>query len=261
MRRLLAAALVAAIAGMCVGTAQAADYRLLRLDGKLVKWGEPGFGSGATLTYAIANRRMDFPKAINCRAIAPVKRMLAKSGIAMRDFEGELAAAFLAWERVANLRFERVDDPGTADIVIGEQVKPRGHAFANVAYDHRNDDGAVRSITRSLVCFNPKHRWKIGFDGNDRIYDLRFTLIHEIGHAIGLDHEGSGDQIMGFVYHEAFREPQPGDIAGASRLYGPALGAPQIAGGNGDDRPGSGDTESEHPVLSLGREGAQRPDN
>lgn len=259
MRRLLAAIFIAAFAGMFAGSAEAADYRLLRLGGKLVKWGKPEFGAGATLTYAIASRRMNFPDAINCRGIQPVKRMLAKSGIAMRTFETELAAAFLAWERIANIRFEQVDDPASANIVIGAQIRPRGHAFANVAYEEESE-GEIRVISKSLVCFNPQRRWKIGFDGNDNIYDLRFTLMHEIGHAIGLDHEGTGEQIMGFAYHEAFRQPQHGDIAGASQLYGPAVGAPVIAAGgvghgSGADAAGAGDT----PVLSLGHErGAPR---
>lgn len=261
MRRLLAATLVAAFVGMCGGAAQAGEYRLLHLDGKLVKWGEPDFGSGAALTYAVANRQIKFPDAINCKAIMPVKRMLANSGIAMRVFESELAAAFLAWEQVANIRFKRVENPDEANIVIGAQVEPRGHAFANVAHEEGDESAAIRKISKSLVCFNPKRQWKVGFDGNDKIYDLRFTLIHEIGHAIGLDHEGSGDQMMGFAYHEAFRQPQSGDIAGVSRLYGAALGAPQVAGTDNRKRTLSAGAAWRSPFLSLGRGKTDRDDD
>lgn len=255
MRRMLAAALVAAVMGMFAGSAIAADYRLLRLDGQIVKWGGPGFGSGATLTYALASRRMTFPEAINCGQIQPLKAMLVRSEIALHEFESELAAAFRAWERVANIRFRRVEDPSSANIVIGEQVKSRGRAFANVAYKKNSAASNMREISKSLVCFNPRQRWKIGFDGDDAIYDLRFTLMHEIGHAIGLDHEGSGDQLMGFAYHEAFREPQAGDIAGASLLYGPAPGAPNMAGGKPRDHVEAGAASGPGwPSLSLGRE-------
>jgi hypothetical protein len=51
-------------------------------------------------------------------------------------------------------------------------------------------------------------------------YDLRYTIAHEIGHAIGLDHPAAGGQIMGYRYEEQFRDLQPGDIAGAVLLYG-----------------------------------------
>jgi hypothetical protein len=78
----------------------------------------------------------------------------------------------------------------------------------------------VKPISRALICLNPLKRWKIGFDGDLGVYDLRYTLAHEIGHTIGLDHPDGGTQIMGYRYLEQFRELQPGDIAGAVRLYG-----------------------------------------
>ena len=74
-----------------------------------------------------------------------------------------------------------------ADILIGAQVEPEGWAFANVFYDARSAD-AVKPISQSLICLNPLKRWKIGFDGDLKSYDLRYTIAHEIGHAIGLDH-------------------------------------------------------------------------
>lgn len=257
MRRLFAVALVAAVMGICAASAHAAGYRLLNFDGGLVKWGEPGFGEGADVTYALADHPMSFPDAVNCRAIRPMNRVLARSALSLRDFKRELSAAFAAWERVADIRFRRVDDPETANLVIGSQTRPRGRAYANVAYKPAAVGSDIRAISKSLICLNPEHRWKIGFDGDDTVYDLRFTLMHEIGHAIGLDHEGSHDQLMGFAYHENFREPQAGDIAGASALYGPAPGAPRIADSERrDDRDRA--ARPRHPFLSLGQEHAPR---
>ncbi len=82
----------------------------------------------------------------------------------------------------------------------------------------------IAEITRSAVCLNPAHKWKIGFDGDLKSYDLRYTFAHEIGHAIGLDHYLRGSSIMHFKYRETFRSLQPGDIAGARWVYGPADG-------------------------------------
>jgi hypothetical protein len=145
--------------------------------------------------------------------------LLKHSGIDRKTLEHETAAAFRMWEQVANIRFE-VAEPGTRpDILIGAQRDPLAFAFADVAYVR--GDGPLRPIERSLVCFNPVKRWKVGFDGNLAVYDLRYTLAHEIGHAIGLDHPGPHGQVMSVHYQEGFRTLQAGDVSGAVRIYGP----------------------------------------
>lgn len=79
----------------------------------------------------------------------------------------------------------------------------------------------MRSISRALICLNPAEPWKVGFDGNLAVYDLRYTLTHEIGHTIGLDHPAARGELMYVDYEEKFRVPQPGDVRGAAALYGP----------------------------------------
>lgn len=233
----------------------AGDHKLLRLGGSWVKWGSPVIGTRARVTYALATRRMDFPNARNCRSIVPVEALLQESGISPQDFRRELRAAFDAWSRAADVTFVPVDDPARADIVIGAQRRPRGRAFTDVSYGALIQD-KTRRIRRSLVCLNPAIRWKVGFDGNVDIYDLRYTLIHEIGHAIGLDHPGPSGQIMSFKYHEDFRGLQPGDIHGASLLYGrrnrTAAAPAQPAGGPQERQPRDDAQPGAAPRLSLG---------
>jgi len=205
--------------------AEAADaglaekFRLLRLDGRQVKWGSPELGTGARVSYALVAGRVHFSGSHNCGEMAPVAPLLASSGISAADFTTELRAAFAMWEAVADISFEPAADPSKAQILIGIQGKPTGWAFANVAYD-RSTDAATGRIEKSLICLNPTKLWKIGFGGDVRIYDLRYTFAHEIGHAIGLDHPGPAGQLMAFEYVETSRELQPGDIHGAVLLYG-----------------------------------------
>ena len=146
--------------------------------------------------------------------------LTASSQVAMTAMREEISAAFAMWESVAGISFREAADPAKADILIGAQVEPEGWAFADVFYD-THSPSEVKPISRSLVCLNPAKRWKIGFDGDLKTYDLRYTIAHEIGHAIGLDHPSSAGTIMGYRYEERFRDLQPGDVQGAVALYGP----------------------------------------
>ena len=204
-----------------VGAQTLVEYRHIVLDGHALKWGRPVLGTGARVTYALVHDAVDFPSARNCSAMGPVDGLLGRSGIAPDVFAEELTAALKVWEKAANITFIPAA-PGEADILIGAQMRPMGYAFANVDYDKSEVGDGPRSLLRSLVCLNPEKRWKIGFDGDLEVYDLRYTLIHELGHAIGLDHPAIAGQLMAYNYGEKFRVLQAGDIAGIEKLYGPS---------------------------------------
>lgn len=208
-----------------------AGYRLLELDGYKVKWGSQDFGVGARVSYAFADRKLMFDDARNCGELAPMKA-LSGPELSYETLVRETAAAFRVWERAANLSFYQVSNVQDADIILGAQGQPHMRAFANVTYASGETQG-VRTIKQALVCLNPEHKWKVGFDGNTDVYDIRYTLIHEIGHALGLDHPGPSGQLMGFRYTEDFPELQPGDLRGIRRLYGDAVNNDQLANGPG----------------------------
>lgn len=194
-------------------------FRLLDFDGIFVRWGGTG-AEPVTVTYAFVEQPVEFGDARNCSAMVPIDNLLAHSQIAPSTFRQEVTAAFEMWEGAANIRFVPAL-PGTRPgILIGAQRDPIAHAFADVAYA-KGVRGSLRPIERSLICLNPAKRWKVGFDGNLTVYDLRYTIAHEIGHAIGLDHPEPHGQIMSMRYHEDFRTLQAGDVSGAVRIYGP----------------------------------------
>ena len=208
---------------------RADGYRLLELEGYKVKWGERKLGVGASISYAFANETMRFEEARNCGVLVPMKA-LSGQDLPFETLERETAAAFRVWERAADLSFHRVANAIEADIILGAQGEPRMRAFANVSFAPEEEEG-VRTIRQSLVCLNPEQKWKVGFGGDKEVYDIRYTLIHEIGHAIGLDHPGPSGQVMGFRYTEAFPGLQPGDLLGIRRLYGRGASGSQLADG------------------------------
>ena len=215
----LAAGLVCSVIG-AASAADAESYKILRLDGNNVRW-QPVAGKAPVITYAIATQSMDFPGARNCQKLTAPDELLAASALTISTFRDEVAAAFAMWQTVADIHFREAESPAEADIVLGAQVDPTGHAFADVFYDAASRE-RLKPISKALVCLNPSKAWKIGFNGDLRTYDIRYTIAHEIGHAIGLDHPNGAGQIMGYRYEERFRQLQPGDVAGALVLYGAA---------------------------------------
>ena len=194
-----------------------AAFRLLTLDGAGVKWAN-NLGTTPTVTYAIVRNNSRFPHARNCKGVQSPDSLLSASGIERHSFDQEVRAAFDMWEQVTDINFQEVDDVEAAGILIGAQSEPEGNAFANV--DYKLGEGQFRQIDKSLICLNPKKKWKVGFGGSLAVYDLRYTIAHEIGHAIGLDHPDSSGQLMSFTYTEHFRSLRDGDVEGVIRIYG-----------------------------------------
>lgn len=199
------------------------QFRLLVIDGQPARWTIPHGRLPTTITYAFLKDPASFSGARNCDAMLPPEAALVRSRIDPAAFRREVRAAFSAWEQAANIVFRETSSVANAGILIGADAKSRGRAFTNVALRQ----GVASAITdrsdtirQSLICLNPDKPWKIGFDGNLDVYDLRFTVMHEIGHAIGLDHPSPEGQLMSFRYVEKARGLQAGDIAGAVALYG-----------------------------------------
>jgi len=216
--RALRAASLAII--LVIGSAHAETFlgfRLLDLEGANVRWDGNG-GKSAVVKYALLTEAETFPNARNCQAMTPVDGLLARSSIDSEAYRREVRAAFDMWQGVASIVFEETTNRREAGILIGAQRHPVGYAFADVKY--KAVQARPRPIERSLICLNPTKRWKIGFDGNLDVYDLRYTIAHEIGHAIGLDHPAPSGQLMGWRYEENFRTLQAGDVGGVVRLYG-----------------------------------------
>jgi hypothetical protein len=230
--------LAATMSGLCL----AGDQRFLVLEGSWVKWGAPQWGAGATVTYGFASQPEKSPTARNCASLMPFAELVKRSGLPDRSLRAEAEAAFAAWSQTTGLTFVETADASKADILIGAQGNPVGRAFTNVelasgplAQAPATERGltitpepqmqpaaphSIRSIRQALICLNPLAKWKIGFDGNLDVYDVRYTLMHEIGHAIGLDHPGAVGALMGFSYDEKLKGPVKSDSEAAQALYG-----------------------------------------
>lgn len=227
-------------------------FKQLRLDGNFVRWPRQDASASLVLTYKVLEGFQSFDGARNCKRMTDIGAVTERSHIERTVFDAELRAALAMWEAAADIRFREAEADEVPNISIGAQAEPEGWAFADVFYN-RADPDVVKPISRSLVCLNPNKAWKIGFDGDLRVYDLRYTLAHEIGHAIGLDHPNAPGQIMGYRYEESFRELQAGDLSGAVALYGPSRGVTMASKPEPDRNPQASAEADAEPTGSTSR--------
>jgi Matrixin len=223
---------------------ESANFKILKLEGNSVRWHRIA-QSQPVVSYSLVSGLREFQGARNCRKMATFDGLTSSSKLAQAAVREEIAAAFAMWEAAAGIAFREAPDPATADILIGAQGEPEGWAFADVFYDAASTE-EIKPILRSLICLNPEKTWKIGFDGDLQRYDLRYTIAHEIGHAIGLDHPNGAGTIMGYRYEEHFRRLQTGDIAGAVALYGARDATAVVADSAAVD--GASDSNPGHPL-------------
>ena len=230
---------------IAIGAVQAEPFRLVEIDQNFVKWEPRGHGENAVVvTYRFVEKVRRFPDARNCGAIKPMQLRSNRSPIPLKQVVREFEKAAQKWSDVAAIRFAPSEKGDDADLLIGAQLVPRGRAFTNLVPEpgdrsveqalngkFESQTGPQRSaagrdfsrLRRSVICLNSALPWKIGFDGDLEVYDLRYTFIHELGHVLGLNHSRSPKSVMDFRYRETHTELQPDDISGAIFLYGAAI--------------------------------------
>ena len=153
--------------------------------------------------------------------------------------------AIAAWEAVCGIDFVEVDDSASANIRIGWQ--PYGDSDGVGGSWGIATSWFVGGTTTEVgITFDPHEPWN-----DESFYD---TALHEIGHAMGIDHSDVLNAVMSGLpatpYADQIGRDQltPDDIAAARALYGSPLqatdgddlitGTPyddDLRGGKGDD--------------------------
>lgn len=182
-----------------------------------VKWGDPTFGTGATITYSFVADGVALSETSWGNVPGPnvgVERFLPA------DYRQAVEFAFGAWSAVADLRFVEVADGGEAfgedgpgDIRFwGAYTKQPYLAWTYFPFGGGEaGDIFLNSLQDFGSAFDP-----VGFR-------LEWVLVHEIGHALGLLHNPfDGTSAMFPYYPVGEGRLNASDIAAIRRLYGPA---------------------------------------
>ena len=138
-----------------------------------VGWDGPGWG-GAELDYYIG---------------------VSSESVDQATFESVIVEALDVWSQMAAINFSRVASPGQAkslDFTIGEIDGPQGR----LAEAYFPEDVSP-PIVAGDVKFDSSEIWEVGNGLGNSAYDLMYVAVHEIGHALGLEHS----LVMGSVLH------------------------------------------------------------
>jgi hypothetical protein len=124
-----------------------------------------------------------------------------------------IRSAFGAWANVSALSFTEMSGPAGADIELRwaideEEFGSRGGTLAFAFFPSFGGD----------VFFDDAERWSL-YDGGGT--DLYVVAVHEIGHALGMDHSSDDTAVM-YAFSGNSSNLGPDDIAGIQRLYGAA---------------------------------------
>ncbi len=165
-----------------------------------VGWDGPGQG-GASLTYYIGG---------------------APSSLTAEAVQAALQTALGAWSAVADIRFTPTSQPNrtrSLDFTFGTMDGPGGTLAEAYFPDDLNPP-----IIAGDVQFDAAEVWEVGNALRGAAMDLVLTAVHEIGHALGLDHSDVTGSIMGpTVTSEGdFTGLAQTDVASILALYAPS---------------------------------------
>ena len=184
------------------------------------KWGNPLLGTpGGTVTYSLMGIGIDIDERIEGVGFNGTSDLL--SSFLPSGFEAQIDLAFDAWSAIADISFMKVTDSGLDFNIFGAtgDIRIGGHTFdgAGGILAHGFFPPANGASAAGDIHLDSDDLWKIGFGGAG--FDIFTVLTHEIGHAIGLDHELTETALMNPFYSEAFSGLKPDDIAGAQFIY------------------------------------------
>jgi hypothetical protein len=130
------------------------------------------------------------------------------------DAAGVIANAMAAWTAVANVKFVQVADNAAADIRFGLQfMDGPNHVLGRTATTF---DG--QQIVYADIAFDISENYSPTGAGAPTSFFL--LALHEIGHALGLNHEDDVPAVMNAILNESLTGLTSDDIAGVQALYG-----------------------------------------
>jgi predicted Zn-dependent protease len=161
-----------------------------------------------------------------------------KQGVSFNDYISStygtaVARAFASWAAVSGVTFEQVSDSAQSDIRLGwaDLGTATTGQIGNTATEAHN--GSISSVLIQLedpseTAFQIGANGQLTYAGTNAT--LEQVLIHEIGHALGLEDNSSMNSIMGYDLTSANQTLNAADITAIQSLYGAPQSSPAPTG-------------------------------
>jgi hypothetical protein len=198
-----------------------------------VGWDGPGRGSAA-LTYHIG-------------------QVPASLGLSRAAVETAVDRALDAWSDAADVRFTRSQSAGRAD-AIDISFKTIDGPGGTLAKAYFPDDVNRNPIAGDVV-FDVAEAWEVGNARGSAAFDMLLVAVHEIGHALGLNHSHAAGSVMADSVSRSrmFSSLPAADVSAIGQLYAPPRPAAPSGGpstpavDDGTTATGSVDSSSSAP--------------
>ena len=179
------------------------NYQLLESKRMLASVGWDGVGQGsAELTYFVGE---------------------APAEVGQETFENVIEQALDVWSEVVDVTFTQTDFANQRDSldITFRSLDGAGGTLAQAYFP----DDVNRARIAGDIQFDSAENWEVGNDLGSRATDLLFVAVHEIGHALGLEHSDVNGSVLeaSVSPNQFFTSLDDDDRDAALALYAPAV--------------------------------------